>query len=283
MNRIWLRQQLIGFLNEDIGFGDQTSQAIFGDEIGVAVISAKSQGIFCGTDVIIEAYRLVSDQIKVKMYKKDGEAFVTGEELARINGPIIELLSTERVVLNLIQRLSGIASLTHEAVQLVAGTGVKISDTRKTTPGLRMLEKYAVVCGGGINHRFGLDHAVLIKDNHIAQTGSVSATLQQVKRAIGHLVKIEVEVENEEQLKEAIEEKPDLIMLDNCSPKQAADWCKLIPESITVELSGRMTKEQLKDYAKTGVDVISMGALTHSVKAKDISMNILVKEGGGHA
>lgn len=282
MNKLLLKQQLANFFQEDLGFGDKTSQAIFDEEEAEAVYMSKESGIFCGEKVILAAYELFSKDISVKLLKRDGQRIQVGDVIAKVSGPVIDLLSAERVVLNLIQRLSAIATKTSQAVEEVNGTGVDICDTRKTTPGLRMLEKYAVQCGGGKNHRFGLDDAVLIKDNHIAQVGSVSKALQKVRETTGHMTKIEVEIETYEQLIEAIEENPDVIMLDNCSVEDARNWCKVIPSHITIEISGGLTVNQLRDYANTGVNVISMGALTHSAQSLDISLDILLKEGATH-
>ncbi|WP_280768678.1 carboxylating nicotinate-nucleotide diphosphorylase [Salipaludibacillus daqingensis] len=283
MNKHRLKQQLADFFQEDIGFGDITSQAIFENEQAEAVFISKQTGIFCGEQIILAAYELFSTEVTVDILKRDGEEIDVGDVIAKVSGPIVDLLSSERVVLNLVQRLSAIATKTKQAVKEVEGTGVYISDTRKTTPGLRMLEKYAVRCGGGKNHRFGLDDAVLIKDNHIAKAGSVSKALQKVKEVTGHMTKIEVEVETFEQLKEAIVEEPDVIMLDNCSVEDATKWCKEIPSHIIVEISGGLTVSQIRDYATTGVNVISMGALTHSAQSLDISLDILLKEGATHA
>ncbi|WP_416149155.1 carboxylating nicotinate-nucleotide diphosphorylase [Salipaludibacillus sp. HK11] len=282
MNNLLLKQQLADFFQEDLGYGDKTSDAIFENEEAEAVYMTKQAGVFCGEKVILAAYELFSKNIRVTLFKRDGEQIEVGEVIAKVTGPVIDLLSSERVILNLIQRLSAIATKTNEAVREVEGTGVQICDTRKTTPGLRMLEKYAVQCGGGKNHRYGLDDAILIKDNHIAQVGSVSKAVEKVRGVIGHMTKIEVEIETFEQLKEAIAANPDVIMLDNCSSDQAKVWCREIPAHITVEISGGLTLKQLRDYADTGVHVISMGALTHSAQSLDISLDILVKEGVSH-
>ncbi|MGJ9383602.1 carboxylating nicotinate-nucleotide diphosphorylase [Salipaludibacillus sp. CF4.18] len=279
MNQLLLKQQLSNFLQEDIGYGDQTSQAIFEDEWGEAEFLAKEPGIFCGEKVLQSIYELVSGKIELTLLKSDGDLLESGEIFAKVSGPIVDLLSTERVALNLIQRLSGIATKTAVSVSKVKETETKICDTRKTTPGLRMLEKYAVRCGGGWNHRFGLDDAILIKDNHITQAGSVTRAVTKVKQSIGHMRKIEVEIENLLQLDEAIKAGVDVIMLDNCSVEEATTWCKMIPSHITTEVSGGMTEDQLEAYAKAGVDYISMGALTHSATALDISFNVSVKEG----
>jgi nicotinate-nucleotide pyrophosphorylase (carboxylating) len=284
MNRLLVKEQLKTFFCEDIGHGDVTAEAMFDAETGIALFRAKEAGIFCGEIILQTAYELFHPTIEVKIHKKDGEELRTGDVLAEIQGPIVDLLSSERVILNLIQRLSGIATQTHTAVQEVTGSSARICDTRKTTPGLRMLEKYAVKCGGGFNHRFGLNDAVLIKDNHIAQCGgSISLAIQKVRSNIGHMVKVEVEVESRDQVLEAIVEEVDVIMFDNCSPVEAAEWRKLVPPSIIVEVSGGIRHELLRAYAESGVDYISMGALTHSVKALDISLDVSVKEGVTHA
>ncbi|MCE7793691.1 carboxylating nicotinate-nucleotide diphosphorylase [Salipaludibacillus sp. CUR1] len=277
MNRFLLKQQLADFFSEDIGYGDITSDAIFKDEQGEGVFVAKGPGVFSGEE-IINAVKELYPELGFTLFVRDGESFSAGKTLLKVKGPVTCILSTERVILNLVQRLSGIAAMTHEAVSRTAGTRVKISDTRKTTPGLRMLEKYAVRCGGGINHRFGLDDAFLIKDNHIARAGSVTTAIKKAKQAGGHMVKIEVEVENTAQVKEAVAAEADVIMLDNCGPQQAADWCKMIPSHITVEISGGVTISQIEAFTQTGADVISIGALTHSAGSVDISLDILVKE-----
>ncbi|MEC2072357.1 carboxylating nicotinate-nucleotide diphosphorylase [Alkalihalophilus marmarensis] len=284
MNKLMLREQLIQFFSEDIGHGDLTSEAIFDNEKGKAYFLAKDEGIFCGEEVIFSAYQLFDPAIEVIMHKKDGDAVRGGEIICEVYGKARDLLTSERVILNIIQRLSGIATETNKAVKQMEGTSIRICDTRKTTPGLRMLEKYAVTCGGGFNHRFGLHDAVLIKDNHIAQCGGdLDTAVKRVKEKLGHMVKVEVEVESCEEVKRAVTSNVDVIMFDNCSPTEAKDWRELVPDSIVVELSGGITLHQLEEYAHTGVDYISMGALTHSVKALDISLDVLVKEGVSHA
>lgn len=284
VNKLMLREQLIQFFSEDIGHGDLTSEAIFDNEKGKAYFLAKDEGIFCGEEVIFSAYQLFDPAIEVIMHKKDGDAVRGGEIICEVYGKARDLLTSERVILNIIQRLSGIATETNKAVKQMEGTSIRICDTRKTTPGLRMLEKYAVTCGGGFNHRFGLHDAVLIKDNHIAQCGGdLDTAVKRVKEKLGHMVKVEVEVESCEEVKRAVTSNVDVIMFDNCSPTEAKDWRELVPDSIVVELSGGITLHQLEEYAHTGVDYISMGALTHSVKALDISLDVLVKEGVSHA
>ncbi|MGG4036999.1 carboxylating nicotinate-nucleotide diphosphorylase [Heyndrickxia ginsengihumi] len=272
MNNIKLHSMLKQFLIEDIGDGDINSEFIFPPEQqGVLTFIAKADGIFCGKSIIEEGFHLMNENINVRVFLNDGEPIYKGDTLAEIQGPIANLLATERVVLNLIQRMSGIATITNEAVLQTEGTAAKICDTRKTTPGLRMLEKYAVKCGGGFNHRRGLYDAVMLKDNHIAFAGSIENAIRTVKEHIGHTVKIEVEIETKEQLLEAIDVNVDIIMFDNRTPEEIKAWISLVPSHIATEASGGITLNNINDYAQTGVDWISLGFLTHSVKALDIS------------
>lgn len=191
-----------------------------------------------------------------------------------MTGPIASILTGERVVLNLLQRMSGIATLTNQAVKLLNSDHTKICDTRKTTPGLRMIEKYAVRCGGGYNHRFGLYDGIMLKDNHIASAGSIAEAVQKARAKAGHMIKIEVEIETEQQLHEAIAARADIIMFDNRTPIEAAAFAAITPDSIITEASGGITLENLADYGRTGVDYVSLGMLTHSAKALDLSMNV---------
>lgn len=278
MNKLKLRQQLEQFFIEDIGERDVTSDLIFGEqEQGEIVFLAKEDGIFCGKDVICTGFRLLNDQIAIDMNVNDGDAFQKGDRLAVARGPVSDLLKGERVVLNLVQRMSGIATMTRKAVEILGDSKMRIADTRKTTPGLRMLEKYAVRTGGGFNHRFGLYDGVMIKDNHISFAGSITSAIQKVRKSLGHMVKIEVEIETKEQLLEAIEARADVIMFDNRKPEEIKEWISLVPEGIITEASGGINLENLADYKNTGVDVISLGFLTHTIKSLDISvrMNIL--------
>lgn len=275
MNIIRLRSMLASFYEEDIGERDVTSEAIFPlTERGTGIFLAKADGVFAGEEIIRTAYTLFSNDISVSLLKRDGDFVRAYEEIAIVEGPMQYLLTAERVILNLIQRMSGVATMTHRAVQALGESKTKICDTRKTTPGLRMLEKYAVKCGGGVNHRFGLYDGVMIKDNHIEFAGSITKAVELVKQSVGHMVKIEVEIETEQELDEAIRAGADIIMFDNCSPEQATVFQAKIPAPITTELSGGISLESLSDYQHTGVDYISMGALTHSVKALDISFNV---------
>ncbi|MBS2969858.1 carboxylating nicotinate-nucleotide diphosphorylase [Metabacillus sp. KIGAM252] len=278
MNGLKVKESISQFLMEDLGDHDLSASGIFSEsDRGEAVIFAKEKGVFSGEAVLKTAFSLLDDQIEVQILKKDGEAVEKGEPAAVINGKIISILSAERVALNLIQRMSGIATKTREAIMLLDSPDTHICDTRKTAPGLRMFDKYAVRCGGGRNHRYGLYDAVMIKDNHISFAGSIREAVLKAKQAVGHTVKIEVEIENENQLMEAIEAKADIIMFDNRSPEEVKRFAKLTPDSIITEASGGITPENLHTYRNTGVNYVSLGYLTHSVKALDFSL--LMKQG----
>lgn len=278
MNTIKLRLLLEQFFIEDIGDRDVTSDLIFGKaDKGTIVLITKEDGIFCGEQVILTGFHLMDGNCQVNLSVTDGDKVEKGQRLAEISGRISALLKAERVVLNLIQRMSGIATRTQEAVLLLDSEKTRICDTRKTTPGLRMLEKYAVRCGGGYNHRYGLYDAVMIKDNHISFAGSISKAVETVKSQIGHMVKVEVEIETEAQLLEAIEAKVDCIMFDNRAPIEIKDWMAIVPEGILTEASGGITQESLSSYRDCGVDYISLGYLTHSVKSLDISAKVLIQ------
>ncbi|RSD23290.1 carboxylating nicotinate-nucleotide diphosphorylase [Mesobacillus subterraneus] len=281
MNTIKLRLLLEQFFIEDIGDRDVTSELIFGNESrGSLVLIAKADGIFCGEQIIHTGFRLMDENSLADIKVKDGEKVKCGQELAVISGKVSALLKAERVVLNLIQRMSGIATKTSEAVAVLDSTKTRICDTRKTTPGLRMLEKYAVRCGGGFNHRYGLYDAVMIKDNHIAFAGSISNAVHAVRASLGHMVKAEVEIETKDQLLEAIEARVDCIMFDNRTPEEIAEWISLVPKGILTEASGGITLENLNSYRNCGVDYISLGFLTHSVKSLDISAKVVAEKEG---
>lgn len=262
---------------EDIGEKDVTSQLIFPDNLRAkGTFLAKDTGVFVGTAVIEQGFRLLDDSIQITLHKKDGDFVGKGEILASVEGPIASLLTVERVILNIIQRMSGIATMTRKAVLALESDHTRICDTRKTMPGLRMFDKYAVVCGGGYNHRFGLYDGVMIKDNHIAFAGSITNAVTSVKEKLGHMVKVEVETETEEQVREAIAAGADIIMFDNRTPEEVREFSKIVPSAIVTEASGGITIENLSKYGGAGVDYISLGLLTHSVKALDISFNIEV-------
>ena len=280
MNIIKLEEMLKQFFNEDIGDGDLSSEYIFSPkEQGTFSFYAKESGIFCGAPIIEHGFHVLDRSIKVNLPKKDGEAVEAGDVIAIIDGPLQKLLMGERVILNLIQRMSAIATAAHLAVQEIAGTHTKICDTRKTIPGLRMLDKYAVRIGGAFNHRNGLYDAIMLKDNHIAFAGSITNAVQAAREKVGHTIKIEVEIETKKQLDEAILAGADIIMFDNRSPEEIRAWLPAVPSSITTEASGGITLENIRAYAQTGIQWISLGSLTHSVKAFDISALVQMKGG----
>jgi nicotinate-nucleotide pyrophosphorylase (carboxylating) len=278
MNSILLQEMLRHFFKEDIGERDITSEALFQEEeAGSGTFIAKENGIFAGVAVLEEAFRLLDPAAAVTCFKKDGDKIEQGEVIAIAEGKMKALLSGERVILNLIQRLSGIATLTSQAVKTLASENTKICDTRKTTPGLRMLEKYAVTCGGGYNHRFGLYDGVMIKDNHIEFAGSLTEAVRRTRSKLGHMVKVEVETETRDQVLEAVEAGADVIMFDNRNPEEIREFITLVPASIITEASGGINLTNLASYRDTGVHYISLGFLTHSARALDISFNVGMK------
>lgn len=275
MNALKVKALLHQFFIEDVGDQDLTSEAIFSrHETGSAEIVTKQSGVFVGDSIITEGFQLLNQQAKVQLYIKDGQYVEAGDIIAKVHGPIQAILTGERVILNLIQRMSGIATMTFQARKIMEGTHTQICDTRKTTPGLRGLEKHAVRMGGGVNHRFGLYDGVMLKDNHIAYAGSIKNAVLKVKEYIGPMVKVEVEIETLEQLKEAVEADVDIIMFDNCDPQTIKKWISQVPNHITTEASGGMNLNNIALYKDTGVDYISLGALTHSVQSLDISLNV---------
>lgn len=277
MNTIKLKSMLEQFYLEDIGDGDLSSDYLFPESaVGELTIVAKMDGIFCGKKVIEYGLRVVDSALTVDSHVEDGDSIKKGAVLAVASGPVGSLLKSERVILNLIQRMSAIATETNRVVKKISGTGTKVVDTRKTMPGLRMLDKYAVHTGGGFNHRNGLFDAVMLKDNHLAFAGSITKAVETVRAALGHTVKIEVEIESFEQLQEAVIAKADIIMFDNCTPEMIKEWRKSVPDTIITEASGMITNDTIRAYAESGVDFISLGYLTHSVKALDISANVTI-------
>ena len=267
-------------LAEDLGrAGDVTAQACIPDGARMrAVFAARRPGVLAGIDCVRLAVLAMDPQASVYVRVRDGEAFETGAVLAEIEGDARALLAAERTALNLLGRLCGVATMTRDYVRAVEGMKARIADTRKTTPGLRMLEKHAVVCGGGVNHRFGLDDAILIKDNHVAVCGGVAPAVRRAKAAAGHLMKIELEVDGLDQLDEALalaEEGlvPDVIMLDNFSLEDLRTAVARVAGRVTLEASGGVNLTTVRGIAETGVDVISVGALTHSVMVLDIGLD----------
>lgn len=274
MNRLVIEEKLRTFFIEDQGDGDLSGRVFERDHVSIAIVRAKDNGIAAGLELFDIGFSLLDREVHVERLLKDGEPFVTGDALVKLSGPTASILSGERVLLNLVQRMSAIATMTHACVELVKGTSTKIIDTRKTTAGLRIFEKYAVRVGGGSNHRNGLYDAVMLKDNHIAAAGSITEAVQKARTTVGPTVKIEVEIESKEQLLEAIAARPDIIMFDNQKPETIQEWKRLVPAGILVEVSGGITRETLPDYAQAGADLISLGALTHSVIPVDLSLNV---------
>jgi nicotinate-nucleotide pyrophosphorylase (carboxylating) len=273
-----LFSQIGAFLNEDLGRGDITTQACVKRNANArGRFLAKEPMVVAGLEAAESVFATLDSQQQLESFVSDGEEIEAGKVIARTSGFADVLLAGERLALNLLQRLSGIATLTRAYVNAVEGTNAAIVDTRKTAPGLRMLEKYAVQAGGGRNHRFGLDDGVLIKDNHIALAGGVGAAVRRAKESVGHLHKIEVEVSNERDLREAIEYGADILLLDNLSPADTARFARLARElapGVLLESSGGITLENVRAYAEAGVNLISVGALTHSARAVDISFKI---------
>lgn len=260
-------------LEEDMPGGDITSVASVGkDARAKGAFKAKADGVICGMEIAKRTFELVGGEVSLRCLCKDGDFVKKGDVLAEIEGNARSILAGERTALNLMQRASGIATATRQAVESVKGTNAKITDTRKTMPGLRMLDKYAVRVGGGTNHRYSLSDGVLIKDNHIAAAGGLTNAVLSAKAYVPHTLKVEVETETLEQVKEALSAGADIIMLDNMSYEMMAEAVKLIDGKAVTEASGNMGERDLKAVAETGVDLISIGALTHSVKALDISL-----------
>lgn len=275
MNIILLRELVKQALNEDIGFGDRTTEAIIAPEAEAnGTLLVKQAGVIAGLGVVREVFDQVDRDVRFTPSVQDGDEVNQGQVIAQLQGRTRSILTGERVALNYLQRMSGIASVTQQAAQEVAPYGAHIVDTRKTTPGLRMLEKYAVQVGGGFNHRLRLDDGILIKDNHIAAAGSMTKAVQKVREYIGHMVQIEVETENIEQVQEAVKNNVDVILLDNMSIELLREAVSIIPETITTEASGGLQLGGLAAVAQTGVNVLSLGWLTHSTPAMDISLNI---------
>jgi len=262
-------------LLEDIGTGDITTESIVPYGLKAkGIIKASEEGVVAGLDIACLVFEKLDSEICFQSKIKDGKSILPGEVLAKISGSARTILKRERVALNFLQRMSGIATITSKFCQEVKDFPVRIVDTRKTAPGLRILEKYAVRMGGGYNHRFGLYDAVLIKDNHIAVAGGIKSAVNSVRKQTSHTVKIEVEVENLSQLQEALEMKVDIVMLDNMDLETMKEAVKMVKGKALIEASGGITLEKVRKIAQTGVDLISIGSLTHSVKSLDISMEI---------
>ena len=263
-------------LDEDAGLGDVTSRAIFPpSHRSRAFIEARQDLMLCGVEIAAAVFARVDPALKVKLAAADGDRVKNGSKVLTITGPTASLLTAERTALNFIQRLSGVATQSRRYADALAGTTTRVVDTRKTTPGWRALEKYAVRCGGCVNHRSSLGEHVLIKDNHIAAAGSLTKAVKLARLAAPHSAKIEVETTTLAEVKEAVRAGAEVILLDNMSPALIRSAVAIIAGSAVVEVSGGVRFETLRDYALPGVDVISVGALTHSAPAADLSLTIL--------
>lgn len=263
-------------LEEDAGLGDVTSEAIFPRQHrSRATITAKQDLVVCGLDVAARVFQRVDASLKVRLLAEDGDAVRKGRDVLAVEGPTISLLIAERTALNFLQRLSGIATHSREFARVARATRVRVVDTRKTTPGYRALEKYAVRCGGCHNHRGSLGEHVLIKDNHIAAAGSLTRAVQLTRSRAPHTAKIEVEAATFAQVSEACAVKADVILLDNMGPAQVREAVALIKGRALVEVSGGVRLDTIEAYATAGVDIVSVGALTHSAPSADLSLNIV--------
>ena len=266
-------------LEEDLGSGDITTDAIIGiTSKGAAVLKTREKIVLAGLPIFCRAFELVGPEISFDLRYEDGASVEAGETICNISGSLSVILKTERTALNFLQRMSGIATLTREYVLRAGSDKVKILDTRKTAPGLNLFDKYSVRMGGGFNHRFGLYDGILIKDNHIIAAGSIKEAVILAKKNAPHTVRVEVEVEDLSSVKEAIETGADAILLDNMSIDEIRQAVELVNGRIILEASGGITLENISEIARTGVDLISVGALTHSVRAVDLSLEVISRK-----
>ncbi|MBR1750489.1 MAG: carboxylating nicotinate-nucleotide diphosphorylase [Ruminococcus sp.] len=262
-------------LNEDINYVDVTTDYLVDpNQVSTARYVAKADGVLCGIDIAVRVFKLLDDSSSAEVYIHDGERVKKGDIIARITCHTRELLKGERTALNIVQHMSGIATMTRECVDLVSGTKASIADTRKTLPGLRQIQKYAVTVGGGRNHRYNLSDCAMLKDTHLDAYGSMTNAVKVLREKMGHTVKIEVEVADLTELEEALSLGVEVIMLDNMSNEDMRKAVEITAGRALLEASGNVTAENIRSIAQTGVDIISLGALTHSVKAFDISMKI---------
>lgn len=268
-------RQLVGIaLAEDLLYGDRTTDSIFSEEIGSAALLAKEAGIVAGLPLFVEVFAQVDQAVECRLCCVEGAHVAAGQRLATVTGRISSILKAERIALNFMQRMSGIATMTKAAVQVVAGTAAKIVDTRKTTPGWRVLEKYAVRLGGGENHRFNLADMIMIKDNHIKGAGSISVAVARVRASAGFALKIEVEAATLADVREALACGVEVIMLDNMTAPVMREAVLFVDRRTLLEASGGIAADRLREVAETGVDLISLGYLTHSCRALDLSLKL---------
>lgn len=275
LNKFYVDDLIKRAITEDINYIDLATDYLTSDgSVSKAEFMAKADGTLCGIDVAMRVFELLDDDINTEIFIHDGEKVKYGDIIGRVSGSTATILKGERTALNLLQHMSGVATATAEYVKQCEGTKASIAETRKTLPGLRAIEKYAVMIGGGKNHRFNLSDAAMIKDNHADAYGGITNAVNVLRSRMGHMNKIEVEVRNQEELKEAIAVGADVIMLDNMTPAEMVECVKLTDGRAKLEASGGITLESVHEIAQTGVDIISVGAITHSVKAFDISLKI---------
>ncbi len=275
LNKFYVENIIKTALMEDINYCDVTTDYLIPEnQIGEGRLMAKADGIVCGVEVAARVFTMLDENMKIEILMHDGECVKSGDDIMKLKGKTTVLLKGERTALNLIQHMSGIATAANKYVRIIEGTKASIADTRKTLPGLRPLQKYAVICGGAKNHRYNLSDAAMLKDNHIDAAGGITAAVTRLRSKIGHMTKIEVETRTLDELKEALEVGVDIIMLDNMSPELMEQAVEITNGRALLEASGGITDETLRAVAESGVDIISIGALTHSVKAFDISMYI---------
>lgn len=275
LQNFYIDKIIITALEEDIHYVDVATDYLLGVEhTSEAYYVAKDNGILCGISIAKRVFELVGGDFHMEILIEDGSHVKKGDIIAKMNGSTKTLLKGERTALNILQHMSGIATATHRCVDLVAGTNAKITDTRKTLPGLRQLQKYAVTVGGGRNHRYNLSDGAMLKDNHIDAYGGITGAVNALRQKIGHMVKIEVEVRTLDELREALDVNTEIIMLDNMSCEDMKKAVQITNGRALLEASGNVTETNIREIAETGVDIISLGALTHSVKCFDISMKI---------
>lgn len=276
LNQFYVDDLIKSALKEDINYIDITTDNLIPQEQeGEAKFLAKAEGVLCGIDVALRVFTLIQPDFQYEVFIKDGEYVKKGDIIATVKGKTRTILKGERTALNLLQHMSGIATMTNKIVKIVEGTNASIADTRKTLPGLRPIQKYAVTVGGGKNHRYNLSDAAMLKDNHVDAGGGITGAVKKLRSKLGHMAKVELEVRNLDELREALSVDVDVIMLDNMDNETMKKAVEITNGKALLEASGGITEETIRGVAETGVDIISIGALTHSVKAFDISLKIV--------
>ena len=276
LNQFYVDDLIKSALKEDINYIDITTDNLIPQEQeGEAKFLAKAEGVLCGIDVAIRVFTLIQPDFQYEIFINDGEYVKKGDIIATVKGKTRTILKGERTALNLLQHMSGIATMTNRIVKIVEGTNASIADTRKTLPGLRPIQKYAVTVGGGKNHRYNLSDAAMLKDNHVDAGGGITGAVKKLRSKLGHMAKVELEVRNLDELREALSVDVDVIMLDNMDNETMKKAVEITNGKALLEASGGITEETIRGVAETGVDIISIGALTHSVKAFDISLKIV--------